>query len=250
MISKNKISGIRKLHQKKFRDSERLFLVEGRKSVQMLLDSAFNTLEIYATDEALSRNSGWLPADITTTVSLREMESISSLKTPPEILAVARQAETTAPAPQDKPLVVLDRVTDPGNLGTIVRTADWLDFRHIVCSRDCVELYNPKTIQATMGSFAHVNVEYADFGKLLCMMRSRRVVGAFMEGGDLNDFSFHSNDILLFGSEANGISDKLAPLVTHKVSIPCLARDRACAESLNVSVAAAIMMYRFATSCT
>lgn len=101
-----------------------------------------------------------------------------------------------------------------------------------------------------MGSFAHVNVQYANVEQLLRTMRSRRVVGAFMEGCDLHDFPFHTDDILLFGSEANGISDNLAPLVTHKVSIPCLARNRACAESLNVSVAAAIMMYRFATSRT
>ncbi len=250
MISKNKISDIRKLHQKKFRDTERLFLVEGRKSVQVLLDSAYSTLEIFATEEAASRNAGWLPADITTLVSPREMESISTLKTPPELLAVARQAAVIARPPQDKPLIALDRVSDPGNLGTIVRTADWLDFGHIVCTRDCVELYNPKTIQATMGSFAHVNVQYADAEQLQPMMRSRRVIGAFMEGEDLRDFSFQNNDILLFGNEANGISDRLASLVTHKVSIPCLARDRACAESLNVSVAAAIMMYRFATSRT
>ncbi len=250
MISKNKISHIRKLHKKKFRDSERLFLVEGRKSVQMLLDSAYDTSEIFVTEEALSRNSNWLPAGITTIVSPHEMESISTLKTPPEILAVAHQTDTIADPPQDKPLVVLDRVADPGNLGTVVRTADWLDFGHIVCTYDSVEFYNPKTIQATMGSFAHVNVQYAHFEQLLRIMHSRRVVGAFMEGINLNDFSFRSDDILLFGSEANGISDELATLVTHKVSIPCLARNRARAESLNVSVAAAIMMYRFATSLT
>lgn len=251
MISKNKISEIRKLHQKKFRDLERLFLVEGRKSVKMLLDSSYTTLEIYATEEALSRNSAWLPAGITTMVSPREMGSISALRTPPEILAVARQADCQIPLPQDKPLIVLDHIADPGNLGTIVRTADWLDFGHIVCTNDCVELYNPKTIQATMGSFAHVNVQYADVDPLLrTMQTARRVIGAFMEGQDLADFPFRSNDILLFGNEANGVSEKLSALVTHKVSIPCLARNRACAESLNVSVAAAVIMYRFATSRT
>ncbi len=248
MISKNKISEIRKLHQKKFRDAEHLFLVEGRKSVEMLLDSDFEVLDIYATESNAKENQRILDNHTVNLVSVADMERISTLSTPPELLAVVRQAEPSAQIPDNAPVLVLDRIADPGNLGTIVRTADWFNFRHIVCSPDCVEFYNPKTIQATMGSFAHVSVQYCP---LVAFLReqcaNRHILGAFLGGEPVQSFGFQSSDVIVIGSESHGISPKVAACVTHKITIPSPVAGADRAESLNAAVATSIILYQAST---
>ena len=133
MLSKNRISQIRKLHTKKFRDETLLFLVEGYKSVEMLCDSDFEVEEIFATETAL-RDNTWLAPLSPTLITANEMARISTMQTPPELLAIAKQRIDTQDIPEDDPILVLDHISDPGNLGTIIRTADWFDIRHIVCS--------------------------------------------------------------------------------------------------------------------
>ncbi len=247
MISKHKISDIRKLHQKKFRDAERLFLVEGWKSVEMLLQSGFEITDIFATESAAEENQQLLINRSVTMVSLAEMERISTLATPPELMAVARQAAQPQPIPDNEPVLVLDRIADPGNMGTIIRTADWFNFRHVVCSPDCVEFYNPKTIQATMGSFAHLVPHYTDLMPLLHRQSSqRRILGAFLEGDSINTFAFQSSDIIVIGSESNGISPEVEAVVSHRITIPSPAHGRATAESLNAAIATAIILHQFA----
>ena len=247
MISKHKISDIRKLHQKKFRDAERLFLVEGRKSVEMLLQSDFGVQDIFATESAMEENQHLLENRPVTIVSSAEMERISTLSTPPELMAVARQASQPHPIPDNEPVLVLDRIADPGNMGTIIRTADWFDFRHVVCSSDCVEFYNPKTIQATMGSFAHLVPHYTNLVPFLRAQASRRrILGAFLNGESINTFKFQPLDIIVIGSESNGISPEAEELVSHRITIPTPVSGRATAESLNAAIAAAIIMCRFA----
>lgn len=248
MISKNKISEIRKLHQKKFRDAEKLFIVEGRKSVEMLLQSDFQTVELFATEEVFAQNRAMLERQPVTLVTPAEMERISTLSTPPELLAIARQRQDLGEVPSNEPLLVLDRIADPGNMGTIIRTADWFNFRHIVCSPDCVEFYNPKCIQATMGAFCDVQVARADIPEYISQQpATRRVVGTFLEGESLPAFSFQPDDILVIGSESDGISAPVAECVTHRLTIPRGEGSGLSSESLNAAVAAAIVMQQWRT---
>ncbi len=245
MISKNKISELRKLHSKKFRDEFQLFIVEGIKSVKMLLGSVYDVVDVYVTNNFLQENQSWLKdfSNITE-VSRLDMERISTLQTPPEILAVCRQRSHSCQIPKDKPIIVLDGISDPGNFGTIVRTADWFGIKNIVCSTNSVEFYNPKTIQATMGSFLNVEVHKFDLVDFLTTQKShRRILGTFMEGSNIDNFKFLDSDIIVIGNEANGISDDIAKLVTNRITICKNLQENVCAESLNASIAAAIVMF-------
>ena len=247
MISKNRISQIRKLHAKKFRDESGLFLVEGYKSVEMLCASDFDVEEIFATENALTDNAVWLSSLSPTLVTAEEMSRISTMQTPPELLAVAQQRQLLPNIPADQPLLALDHISDPGNLGTIVRTADWFGIQHIVCSPNCVELYNPKVIQATMGSFAHTYIHKRPLAQYLAQESShRRILGTFLDGENIRQFEFNRNDILVIGNESNGISEEVTNAVSHRITIPTAAQGRDTAESLNAAVAAAVVMYRMA----
>ena len=245
MLSKNRISQIRKLHARKFRDESGLFLVEGYKSVEMLSSSDFVVEEIFATENAMTDNATWLAPLSPTLITADEMSRISTMQTPPELLAIARQRADTQDIPENEPLLALDHISDPGNLGTIVRTADWFDIRHIVCSPDCVEFYNPKVIQATMGSFAHVQVHKRELVRFLQKAENRRILGTFLNGSNLNEFPFQNNDIVVIGNESNGISAEVAQTVTHRITIPTAAQGRETAESLNAGIAAAVVMYKW-----
>ena len=245
MISKGRISDIRKLHQRKFRDQEHLFLVEGRKSVEMLLQSDFDVVEIFATENACQDNQKLLRNSPVTLVSQSEMERISALSTAPELLAVVRQPSVPDPIGDNEPILVLDRIADPGNLGTMIRTADWFGIRQIVCSPDCVELYNPKTIQSTMGSFCHVRVRYESLVPFLKEKTNRRILGTFLGGESIITFDFKTSDIIVIGSESNGISAPVAECITHRITIPRGRTTGPSAESLNAAIAAAIVMERW-----
>ncbi|MBR4913210.1 MAG: RNA methyltransferase [Bacteroidales bacterium] len=247
MISKNRISQIRKLHAKKFRDESGLFLVEGYKSVEMLCVSDFEVEEIFATENALTDNAVWLSSLSPTLVTAEEMSRISTMQTPPELLAIALQPQSHPDIPANQPVLALDHISDPGNLGTIIRTADWFDIQHVVCSPDCVEFYNPKVIQATMGSFTHIHVHYRSLPEFLKQESSRRhILGTFLDGEDIRRFEFNRNDIVVIGNESNGISEEVANAVTHRITIPTAAQGRDTAESLNAAIAAAVVMYRMA----
>ena len=244
MISKNRISQIRKLHAKKFRDEEGLFLVEGYKCVEMLCASDFVVEEIFATENAIRENETWLKNKEITTVTAEEMSRISTMQTPPELLAIAQQRPDKEEIPDSNPVLSLDHISDPGNLGTIIRTADWFDIQHIVCSPDCVEFYNPKVIQATMGSFTHVHIHKRSLPEFLQQESThRRILGTFLNGESIRDFTFMPNDIVVIGNESNGISDEVAKVVTNRITIPSAAQGRETAESLNAGIAAAVVMY-------
>ncbi len=243
MLSKNRISQIRKLHAKKFRDESQLFLVEGYKSVEMLCNSDFEVEEIFATETAL-RDNDWLRRFSPTLITAEEMSRISTMQTPPELLAIAKQRTNLPIIPNNQPVLALDHISDPGNLGTIIRTADWFGIQHIVCSPDCVELYNPKTIQATMGSFAHVHVHRLPLVPFLQSEgRHRRILGSFLNGEDIHNISMQPSDIVIIGNESNGISDEVAQTVTQRITIPSAAQGRETAESLNAAIAAALVMF-------
>lgn len=245
MISKNRISEIRKLHMRKFRDESRLFLVEGRKSVEMLLRSELRVVDLYATERFSADNAALLSDVRITEVTPAEMERISTLSTPPELLAVVEQP-SARPLLEGQPMLVLDRIADPGNLGTIVRTANWFGIRHVLCSPDTVEFYNPKCIQATMGAFCDVQVSRADLVPFLeRQSASRRVLGTFIDGEPIDTFAFQPDDIVVIGSESDGISAPVARRVTHRLTIPRGEGSGSSSESLNAAVAAAIVMQQW-----
>ncbi len=246
MISKAKIASVRRLHQKKFRDEDRLFLVEGRKSVEMLMDSAYQVVEFFATDDFIQKFPNMTTTHDFTSVSMAEMERISTLSTPPEVLAVVRQAVLEPTIEPDEPILMLDRIADPGNLGTMIRTADWFGIRHVVCSPDCVDFYNPKSIQSTMGSFAHVCVHRCELTTFLTKHPGRRVLGTYLEGTSIQSFPFLTNDVMIVGSESHGISEEVSAFVTHRITIPRGVSSTPSAESLNAAIAAAIVMEHWA----
>lgn len=246
MIGKNKISSITRLHQKKYRDESGLFIVEGIKSVDELLRSDFEISEICALPDwqmKHSREIGDLPVK---EVSLAEMERISVWKNPQEVLAIAyEKSQNEIQIMDDQPLLLLDDIRDPGNMGTIIRTADWFGIRQIVCSETTVEFYNPKVIQATMGSFARVNVFYTDLKQFIRQnLKDRRVWGAFLEGTPIGEIEFHSDDVVVIGNEANGISAGVAEEISDKLLIDSPLNTQEKAESLNASIAAAIIMFQ------
>ncbi len=219
--------------------------MEGRKSVEMLLASDFRVAELFATEGFLHDYPQTLGNTPVTLVSPAEMERLSTLSTPPELLAVVHQPQQEPPIGENDPILVLDRIADPGNMGTIIRTADWFGIRHIVCSPDCVEFYNPKTIQSTMGSFGHVALHRRDLPIFLRQHPHRRVLGTFLGGEPVNTFPFQSNDIVVIGSESNGISAQVAEQITHRITILHGRAQGPSAESLNAAVAAAIVMERW-----
>ena len=236
---------VRRLAQKKFREETGLFIVEGTKSVLDLLHSELAVEAVYALPQWLETHGRELAAVRTEPVSEKELERISCLTTPQEVLAVAkRPAASVDDLDFGRTLLMLDGIRDPGNLGTMVRTADWFGIRQVVCSPDCVELTNPKVVQATMGSVARVKVVYADLLALLASGRVKgEVYGAFMEGEPLKETEFRQGDIIIIGSEGSGISPEVSARVTRRISIPAGVHSGGRAESLNASIAAAIVMY-------
>lgn len=251
MIGKGKISSITRLHQKKFRDESGLFLVEGIKSVGDLLHSSFAVEEVLATDTWVGEHENEVPAAAELTlVTSAEMERLSAWKNPQPVMAVARIPQRDiADIRQDQPLLILDDLRDPGNMGTIIRTADWFGIRQLVCSQTTVEVYNPKVIQATMGSFTRVKVYYADLESFIDNnLKERRVLGAFLDGTPVQQFSFQPSDVIVIGNEANGITEAVARKINTKILIDSPVKSGDKAESLNASVAAAILMYQYSMS--
>ena len=243
MIAKIQIQEIKKLHQKKFREQSGTFLVEGTKSVLELIASDIKINALWFTEHWAKEHKNEIRSLPFNTLSLKDMERISTLKTPQEALAVAEipffsvdEIDNTAP------LLILDAIRDPGNLGTIVRTADWFGITQILASLDTVELTNPKTIQASMGSFARVKVIYADLAVYLKSRNDTPLFGTFMEGTPISKINFAFNSMILIGNEANGISDALLPFITEKIYIPAHSDST---ESLNASIATAVVLYEF-----
>lgn len=238
MLSKAQISLIRSLSHKKFRQQHRLFVVEGNKSVREFMHSGYQIYAIYATDEA-SAKLGKIPQNI----KLQKLEpntfnKISGLKSPQGSLALVELPEPTGLLPEDlrgKTTLVLDDVQDPGNLGTIIRTAEWFGIEHLICSSGTVDAYNPKVVQATMGSLARVKVVYVELETWLADT-DLPIYGALLSGTSIYETAFCSEALILLGNEGNGIRQSLVDKIQHAVTIPRIGR----AESLNVAIATTI----------
>ena len=251
MIGKGKISSITRLHQKKFRDESGLFIVEGIKSVGDLLRSSFEVEEVLATEVWAGEHKSDVPVSAELTmVTPAEMERLSAWKNPQPVMAVVRNPQRNLSDIQyDQPILILDDIRDPGNMGTIIRTADWFGIRQLACSPTTVELYNPKVIQATMGSFTRVKVYYTDLESFIDNnLKERRVLGAFLEGTPVQRFDFQPSDVIVIGNEANGITAKVAQKINTKILIDSPVKSSDKAESLNASIAAAILMYQYQVS--
>lgn len=238
MLSKAQISLITSLQHKKFRKQHGLFIVEGIKSVQEFITSSYHVQTIYATAEALAK-MGNLPQNLKCIdVSERDFSKITSLTSPQGVLALVQIPDNTQideASLKEQHCLVLDDVQDPGNLGTIIRTAEWFGISEIICSIGTVDAYNPKVVQATMGSLSRVRIYYTDLISFVERMEMP-TFGALLDGSSIYDTDFGQAGLIIMGNEGNGISHALQTKIHRAVTIPRLGH----AESLNVAVATTV----------
>jgi RNA methyltransferase, TrmH family len=238
MLSKNQIKRITSLQLKKYRNEHQLFIAEGKKVIEELFLAGYEADSFYSTNSNLKAVATIDPEII----SVDELAKISCLKSPNDCLAIFKMPKTK-PINLKGLVVCLDDIRDPGNLGTIIRLCDWFGVEQLICSLETAEMYNPKVIQATMGSISRVNIAYIDLNLFLTSV-NQPVYGAFMEGKNVYESMLPSDAIIVLGNEANGISDLIASKITSKISIPRFG-DIQKAESLNVANAAAILLSEF-----
>ena len=236
MITRSQIKFIKSLSLKKNRYLHKCFIVEGEKNILELINSEYEILHLYLT-EAIDINTGSLQVNF---ISKNELARISCLTSPNKALAVVK-----IPALKDLStgsVLVLDSISDPGNLGTIIRLCDWFGVKKVVCSEDTVDVYNPKVVQASMGSIFRLDVLYSDLEKYLKEVEGP-VFGSFINGEDIKKLNIPSSDFhLILGNESSGISKKIEKLITNRISIT---NKGSRAESLNVATAAAILLHEF-----
>ena len=242
MISKNQIKNIKDLSRKSVRSQEKKFVVEGEKLVAELLQSEVAIDEIFAVESWLLTH----PEVKATEITDKELERISQLKSPNKVLAVVFMFEDKITDDVENGLTLfLDRINDPGNLGTIIRMADWFGVNKIVCTHQSVDAYNPKVIQSSMGSVYRVPVFYVDAPEFLADYKNRfpdnLIVGAAMEGTVLSETKLPQNGLLVMGSESHGIHEDIEAFITQMVTIPKMGD----AESLNVAVATGIVLWEW-----
>ncbi len=237
MLSKNKIKLITSLKQKKYRQQHQLFVAEGIKTVTELLHSNLQLHELYTTTLEIGVSD-----DLKTEITEGELKKISFLTTPNQVLAVFKIPEAR-PIDFNNLVLVLDNIRDPGNLGTIIRLCDWYGIKDLVCSRETVDCYNPKVVQATMGSITRVNISYVNLSETISN-KKLDIFGTFMDGKNVYQTPLTHSGILVLGNEANGISDEIASFVTSRIAIPRFG-DLKQTESLNVATATAIFLSEF-----
>ncbi len=234
MLSKAQIKHISALRTKKYRTEHAQFIVEGKKSIAELLKSKFEVVHIYYTQEYKTLE-GLNTVTNKTEVSLSGLSKISLQKNPEGLLAIVNTPVKTNFVWQEKNYIALDSIRDPGNLGTIIRLADWFG-ANLLCSKDCVELYNPKVIQASMGSIFHIQVHYADLIESLASSKLPKYA-AVLNGASAYETEFKKHGILIIGNEANGISKEVLENANHMTTIP----NKGQAESLNAAMACGIL---------
>jgi TrmH family RNA methyltransferase len=236
MISKNQLKHIRALGQKKQRKALGEFLVQGEKNVIELLKSDLTIKQLFATTEFIQTNSAMLTNLDVIESDIESLTKVSTLVSNNSVIAIVVTPQLTMP-PNKGLTLALDGVSDPGNLGTIIRVADWYGITHIVCSNDCADPFNPKTISSTMGSFARVNVYLTDLPEYL-NNDSRVIYGAYLGGENVHKVSFKHDAILMMGSESHGIRETAGQYVNAPITIPNFGQ----AESLNVAMATGIIL--------
>jgi TrmH family RNA methyltransferase len=237
-LSINKIKWLRNLHSKKLRTLEGFFLVEGEKMIAELISNQADDIHCLVLTNKFIANIKEDHSIESFLASEREFERISTLKTPQGILAVVKQSAIKEKHfDLNKNILILDGIQDPGNLGTIIRSADWFGIDQIFCSSDTVEIYNPKVIQASMGSAFRVNVKYGSISEFIATT-SLPVFGALLNGTSCYETTINTPGILIIGNEGKGISPNVAALISHPITIPKIGA----AESLNAGVACGILL--------
>ena len=233
MLTKNQSKRILRLHKKKYRIQEQMFVTEGVKVTQEFLDADYELVEVFSTDLSYAQFSNAF-----THISEKELSSISTLKTPNKVLAIFR---IPPPKPLDDSnlILALDDLNNPGNLGTIIRLCDWFGIRDLVCSPATVDCYNAKVVQSAMGSHTRVNITYSALEPLLSS--TSNAMGTFMEGTSIYTTSLPDSGVLVLGNEANGISENLNAFLDTKLTIPRFGPFKK-TESLNVANAASIIL--------
>lgn len=236
MLGKSKLKYIQSLGQKKGRDEEGFFIAEGPKIVMEMLSAGHvEVQEVFALKD-------WMPVTFknleVTEVSEMELGKISQLATPNQVLAIVKKLPEPAIHVKNRLSLALDTIQDPGNLGTIIRIADWFGISQVICSPDCADMYNPKVVQATMGSLVRVQVLYIELATWLSALAPFPVYAASLEGKDVTAIGRIQEGILVIGNESKGISKEVMEQVTGKITIP----GKGKAESLNAAVAAGIIL--------
>ncbi len=247
MISKSLLKLIRSLDVKKYRRETGLFVAEGSKCVSDILKSGIFCEKIIATDKWLSENRLETKAEIIT-VSSEELQKASFLCAPQGVIGIFRQhKEEFDPSVAERELcLALDDIQDPGNLGTIVRIADWFGIENIFCSHNTADIYNPKTVQSTMGAIGRVKVHYVDLPQFLASLNGKApIYGTFLDGDNMYEKELSNNGIILMGNEGKGVSAECAKAVNERLFIPNYPAGRSTSESLNVSTATAIVCAEF-----
>ena len=235
MLTAHKIKILQSLDQKKFRQKYNLFLVEGNKTIKEIPSSGYRIKEIFS----VNSDSLAVESSLITKISPSELKKISFLQHPKDSVAVCELKEERI-VENNLAQLVLDGIQDPGNLGTIIRLADWFGIPQIICSEDTVDLYNPKVIQASMGSFLRVNLVYQNLENFL-HESDAAIIGTDMDGVSFYDYPFPTQFNLVLGNEGNGIRPEIEKLLTDKITIPRFGKSQA-TESLNVSMAAGIIL--------
>ncbi|MDR2955928.1 MAG: RNA methyltransferase [Prevotella sp.] len=243
-LSKNKLKYIRSLKEKKYRNEHKTFIAEGNKLVSDLLPYTRCQL-LVALPEFLEEIDISLAEEVIE-VNASQLAQVSLLQHPQQALAVFYQPHNNPNSDFSNELILaLDSIQDPGNLGTIIRLADWYGINHIFCSQDTVDLYNPKVVQATMGALARINVHYVDLPDFLRQHKHIPVYGTFLDGVNMYEENLTTNGIIIVGNEGNGIRPDITKLIDRKLYIPNYPIGSHTSESLNVAIATAIICAEF-----
>jgi len=251
MISSSQIKLIRSLQQKKFRDQHRLYVMEGEKLVEELCGgragNEHQVHQLFATGEWIGRNDRMLTKSGLSAIEAEPavMKKVSNLVSPQQVLALLRIPDLPFHVEDilNTPVLAFESIRDPGNLGTIIRTADWFGIDRVLCTPDSADVYNPKVVQATMGAITRVRVSYMDIAQLLekADMQSKAVYGTFLDGENIYNTSLEKNPVILFGNESRGLSDRYNTYIRQRISIPSFSRKGAGSESLNVASSVAVI---------
>lgn len=244
-LSKNKISYIRSLKEKKFRNQHKTFVAEGSK---LILDLIQNTkCQLLVLSEEMRVNTLKFEIEETIITTRSEIKKASHLATPPDAIAVFHQNinDYTKTDYSHKLNLMLDEIQDPGNLGTIIRIADWFGIENIFCSYHTVDVYNTKTVQATMGALSRVNVHYVDIIEIINKNNNLPIYGTFLNGKNIYQESLSNEGFIVMGNEGKGINPEIEQLITNRLYIPNFSTNSSTSESLNVAVAAAVVCSEF-----
>ena len=239
MITKNQIKLIKSLRLKKNRIQSGFFIAEGEKIIDELLQSKLETVHIFSTVNKYSFSDYYIP------IKNAQLKQISYLKTPNKVVGLFKIPKNSV-IDFNSNIIALEEINDPGNLGTIIRLCDWYGLKNIICSTNSVDCYNPKVIQASMGSISRVNISYMDLEKLVAD-KSHKTVMADLKGEKLRNFNFSKNQIIFFGSESNGFSKKISSKIENKITIEGLNNN---VESLNLATSVGIILYELTSQIT